>query len=277
LPNPFFMSSEKTNFIILFQGRTGSSYLIDLLNQHPEITAESEMLVRLRKVSGFAENSGILDRFYGAFRLFRDGLPSMKQIKAVKQLYDNPNPPTRVIGFKTKVRDIENLLEMKNVLEPRNVKLIVMNRKNLVKKAISHITAARLNQKTKDKYRKVAWNLYDDKDRLGQQRIEIDEFRRSLKSVIFEHKILQAYAEYLNLDRLELEYSDLLRNRNEWLHQVFDFLGVTWADLESKMLKNTDDDLRKAISNFEELKSHYSGSEYEAMFDEIIGAPVQAG
>ena len=34
--------------------------------------------------------------------------------------------------------------------------------------------------------------------------------------------------------------------------------------------KNTNDDLREAVSNFDELRSHYIGTPYEQMFDEVL-------
>ena len=34
--------------------------------------------------------------------------------------------------------------------------------------------------------------------------------------------------------------------------------------------KNINDDLREAVSNFDELRSHYVGTPYEQMFDEVL-------
>jgi LPS sulfotransferase NodH len=168
------------------------------------------------------------------------------------------------------VSDIEDFYGMRNVLQDFNVKIILMDRSNLVKHAISLINALRLHQKTKHKYGKLGWNLYDEKERLAPQAIAYEEFDAALKRIILDRKILHAYAEYIGLPLLNLEYADLLKSKEEWVKRVFDFLRIQDQNLQSRILKNTNDDLTKALSNFDELKSHYVGTEFQKMFDETI-------
>jgi hypothetical protein len=45
----------------------------------------------------------------------------------------------------------------------------------------------------------------------------------------------------------------------------------------ARVLKNTHDDLRLAVRNFDELRARYAGTRFEAMFDEVITLGGQGG
>lgn len=213
---------------------------------------------------------GVVEKLFKIVAGFILGVPAIRQLKTVKALYDDPARKPGVVGFKTKVRHIKNLKRMKAILESRHVRTIVMERKNFVKKAVAHIYAERLHEKTKQKYGESAWNLFDEKDRLGPQYISFEEFDQSLHRVIFLDRTLHAYADDLDVPKLKLEYADLLRDKDAWFRSIFDFLGVEPRQLHSRVLQNEPDDLRKALSNFEELRSHYCRTAFEPMFDEIV-------
>src|SRR5262249_54523843 len=128
----------------------------------------------------------------------------------------------------------------------------------------------RLFEKTKHKYGERAWNLFDESDRLPLQHIAVHEFDTTLKRVISSHEKLHAYAASLNVPKLNLEYADLLRDKEAWFRSVFDFLGVEQRQLDSSVLQNEHDDLRKVLANFDDLKAHYKGTPFETMFDEVV-------
>jgi hypothetical protein len=261
---------EKTKFIVVFQGRAGSTYLIDVLNRHPEITARGEILARAYHMLHPRE------KFIGAKNLYAiigwslQGRLAESQLKRAKSLYSDPALKSTVVGFKAKLRHIVDPLGMKEFLESNGVKTIVMDRKNFVKKTVAHIYGQRLYKNTKHKYGERAWNLFDETDRLGPQHIEVAEFDRMLRQVVALHRRLHVYTSSLEVPKLNLEYAELLGGRKEWFRSVFDFLGVEPCQLNSRVLQNEPDDLRKALANFDELKSYYAGTEFEAMFDEMV-------
>jgi LPS sulfotransferase NodH len=249
---------------VFFQGRTGSTFLIDSLANHPEIIARDEILFRYRDLLDSSLDRGTITRLKICVRHWQ-GSPAEQQIKAVKHFYDRSRPDhISAIGFKTKVKDVINLKAMKEVLESRKVKAIFMERKNLVKQAISNIAASHLHQKT------GMWNLYDEKNRLQSLNISSEDFDRRLQKFVFQHKMLRAYMDWLNVPKLRVEYADLLRDKTAWFGQIFDFLCVTPCDLSSKVRKNSSEQIREMVTNFEELKQKYVGTEFEQMFDEVV-------
>ena len=264
------MLGREVNFIILSQGRAGSTYLVHALNQHTDITAGDEILDRLGYLVRPGETVPGLTPLYTLMgRVVRERLGRW-QLKRATRFYSDSGRKFRVVGFKAKVRHIVHLRGMKQVLESSCVKTIVMDRKNFVKQAVARIYGRRLYDRTKGKYASRAWNLVDESDRLGPQHIEVEEFDGMLKTVISSHGRLHAYAHSLSVPKLDLEYADLLRDHDGWLRSVFDFLGVEPRELDSRVLQNEPDDLRQALANFEDLKSHYTGTAFDAMFDEVV-------
>jgi hypothetical protein len=62
----------------------------------------------------------------------------------------------------------------------------------------------------------------------------------------------------------------MLINEDEFIRRVFEFMGVRYLAIKGKTLKNTQDNLRDAIVNFDELRRKYAGTPYEPMFDEVL-------
>ena len=72
------------------------------------------------------------------------------------------------------------------------------------------------------------------------------------------------------MPRLTLYYEDFLADSQAYFESIFDFLDVPYVDVRGKAMKITNDDLSKALVNYEELKSRYSGTPYGPMFSEVI-------
>lgn len=139
-----------------------------------------------------------------------------------------------------------------------------MQRRNQVKAVVSRINAKRLHDVTGN------WNLYNEKERLPAFEIDPDMFHQYLLERIQADEELTNFTEKLNLPTLKMVYEDLLVNRDRVLSRVFDFLGVDPFPVQGKTLKNTSDDLKEVILNFEQLRSKYSGTKFESMFDEVL-------
>jgi hypothetical protein len=114
------------------------------------------------------------------------------------------------------------------------------------------------------------WNLYNNEDRLPPTAIDVAEFDRKLEQVEKDQHELESYANSMELPSLFLPYETLITEQRATLERVFSFLEVRFEAVEGGSIKNTSDDLRKAVSNFDELRSHYVGTPYEQMFNEVL-------
>jgi hypothetical protein len=72
------------------------------------------------------------------------------------------------------------------------------------------------------------------------------------------------------LPTLTVHYEDLLVYFEAAMARTFAFLEVPWQPVRGAALKNTSDDLREVLANFEEVKARYRDTPYEEMFDEVL-------
>jgi LPS sulfotransferase NodH len=232
-----------TPFVILFLERDGSTYLTSLLDAHPEIVAAYERFAVLRE----------------------EGATAAAQLDWARSHLTAPLiGRARAIGFKTKLVDVLDPDGFARLLRDRHCRILQMRRRNHVKAVISRINALRLHEATGN------WNLYREADRLPPLEVDPDQFAEFLSDRRRAETELQGYVDALGLPTLRLEYEELLRDRTALLRAVFEFLRVRPLELDGRPLKNTSDDLRQAVANFDVLKAAYVGTGYETMFDERI-------
>lgn len=237
----FYTPSRCTRYVLLFEGRTGSSYLTTLLDAHPRIRAMEEELRRLKPEGHQAQAEWIR-------RALRAPILS----------------PIACRGFKTKLRDIADPAAFAELLQELQPRILFMQRRNRVKLAISEIRSRMLKERT-DMY-----NAYRAEDRLPPVTIPLERFDRMLKERERLDAELKAFVDTLDLPRFDLFYEDILIDEEQFKRQVFSVLDVPYHDVQARTFKNTSDDLRAAVINFDSLKAAYAGTPYADMFDEVL-------
>lgn len=256
-------------FVILFQGRTGSTMLIDALKRHPDVDARGEILQNpAQEIKGWGTPEHPVKRMIRSGRAAWFGTPVDDQMARARECWNGPAAGAQAVGFKTKVRDLLDIEPLKSEIESADVRLIMMKRANLVKQAVSRVRAMALYERHQSGGQGGQWNLTNDADRPGPTQIPLPEFDAMLQLVEYDERVLEATCDYIRAQRLDLEYNDLLVDRERWFRSVFDFLEIEAIPLESSFKKNTSDDLSESIANFDELRAHYLGTRFEQMFDE---------
>lgn len=241
--NTFYLRNEVVKFVVLFVERSGSTYLATLLDSHPNIHALREQFASLmQEGKGAKEQLMWASAFYTPSFLGRN----------------------RAYGFKTKMVDILDKDGFAKLLKENDTRILALTRRNTVKGVVSTINAKRLWEKTGN------WNLLNESDRTKEFSINPEKFKMLLNEREQWDRELNSYVARLELPTLDLFYEDLLRDEQEFITKVFDFLGVKARPVEGRTLKHTKDDLRQVITNFDELRSFFTGTQYEPMFDEIL-------
>lgn len=249
-----FNKKEPKKFIIFFRGRSGSSLLVDLLNKHPLIKAEGEILSRNVFFPGI-----YLDlRSY----LFLDNIVAY--------------------GVKCKRAQIENQANVNNVeqtflsLSKRGFKFIYLKRKNKLKQALSAIAAVKRANKMKMQVQGKKVNFF----RISQE--EKDKFlyltekftiepKHLIGSTSFFERVGQEEDQIMNLvPNLEITYeTDLLKPQNHQatINKICDFLGIETADCNSNLVKANSDNIRDLVDNASELIDAIEKSKYAHYLD----------
>ncbi|MHC4216937.1 MAG: hypothetical protein ACYSU7_00620 [Planctomycetota bacterium] len=232
---------ELRRFVILFEGRSGSTYLTEALASHSSIRAVGEKLVGFKDLGG------------------------ARQLEWTRTfLTEPPRAQTRAIGFKTKLTDVLDHEGMSQLLRDVGAHIILLQRRNRVKLVISLLNSVRLFDAT------GSWNLYREEDRLPAVATDHATFDSWLTKVEHTNRELVGFVKGLALPTLSIYFEDLLLDARATVDRVCSFLDVPPEPVQGGSLKNTSDDLREAIVNFDELRARYVGTEYEPMFDEVL-------
>lgn len=243
MPFGLYLRSQVTPFVILFIERDGSTYMISMLQSHPAIATVYERFAVMRQ----------------------KGQNAAQQLAWARDFYTAPLVGSAAaIGFKTKLVDVLDPSGFTALLKEKQINVIHMQRRNRIKAVVSRMNARRLYEATGN------WNLYDKSDRMPPMNIEHETFARYLREREEADEELSTYVSHLHLPTLRVTYEDLLVDRDAILRQIFSFLNVPPHPVQEKTMKHTKDDLREVIENFDDLRAHYAGSPYEAMFDEVL-------
>jgi LPS sulfotransferase NodH len=235
------MTRKTVRFVVLFQGRTGSTYLIEGLNAHPAVRAEGEQLVTVELIGN-----------------------AVAQLQWVEKYFrDEPTEEVLAVGFKTKLKDVVDPDGFSELLRKHGVSVILMQRRNIIKWVISFFNSVRLKKETGD------WNLYRAGERPPPFAIDPEQFDSWLGAVVEKNRLLEEYVTALRLPVLALVYEDLLSDEPSFWKQALSFLDVPLAPVQGKCIKATSDNLREIVANFDELRCRYRGTPFQAMFDEI--------
>ena len=227
-------------FVVLFQGRSGSSWLIEALRSHHQIEAIGEKLAALH-IGGAAAQNRWLESYFA----------------------DRP-PDGSVLGFKTKLSDVIDVPGFASQLVHSKCAVIWLDRANLVKQAASWLRANELYAQ------RGVHNIRDFGDRLPPSRLDAAELLKRTVSLDQGRSQLGRFVEGLNLPTLRIRYEDLLEDPGRVFDSTQRFLRVEHCELTASLVKATPDSLAAAISNLEEVEAALRGTGYLEM---LYGSP----
>ena len=232
--SPWFRRRQAaTRFLILFPGRTGSSWLVDGLSRHPSISIQGEVLV---------------------------GESEVGQQKIFKRLLGAAAGP-RASGFKTKLKDVADPASLRRCVHENDVVVISMRRADLLRLALSRINARRLYEAT------GAWNIRAGAKPLGDGEVSVEELSQALSDCRSDVQRLQEFVDSLGGHPHVIEYADIIASPESVLARVQEWLGVEVRPLLSSVVKNTNEDLTAAVSNFAQLREALSDGGWGPVFD----------
>lgn len=230
----------RTRFVILAQGRSGSSLLVDLLNSHPQISCLAEIF-----------DSGVVTNVRHP-TAFAAGLCCLSTNDAG--------------GFKVKVYQIKNTRcstprSFLQRFQEKGWKTIYLKRANLLRHALSDIRS----EKTR-----IFHHTGDGEDgelrstRRRKVSITPEELFRTIR---FREDCLEQEKEALDgLPHLTIEYErDLLEDESKvaTMNGIFDYLGLPPHECSTAMKKVTSRDISDIVENHEEILDALAGTPYE--------------
>ena len=240
-------------FIVLTRARTGSNFLMSLLQSHPSIRAFEEIFSRKEtKIHwGYAKyprSSEILK------------MRKEKPIKFLDEVVFREFPlSVSAVGFKLFYYQAE--AERKKQIwqylyQDKDLKIIHLKRDNLLKVCLSYHLAQITNQ----------WVVKDKKHQGNNVVIELD-YCECLKLFEETKKWEEEYDEFFGEhQKIEVIYENLVQSTRGETKRIQQFLGIKPKRLYSLTLKQNRGALSERISNYYDLKEKFEDSPWGRFF-----------
>ncbi|MEM9271711.1 MAG: sulfotransferase domain-containing protein [Cyanobacteria bacterium P01_F01_bin.143] len=242
-----------TKCLVLFHPRSGSSWLLKLLEENSNFRIGYEIFGSYQYESGSPtvfEQEKLLNNFYNS-NLYRststwDNNTGCWEHSSVNyNVYDT-------IACKISPYQIINKKSFVEFVQENQIKVICLTRQDLVRRAISEYRSDIL-------YKKIGvHNLtqIDNSSILGSTKLEKSEFLSFLERSLLGVQDVTEMANLLvenNVDIFQLTYECLLNDTNSSLQKLEEFLdskiNIRQTD---KIIKITDNNLQNSISNYRE-------------------------
>ena len=229
-------------FIIISDARTGGTHTVSTLNNHPNVKCVSEPFPHL------------------SLETREQQLAWMKEFSDPE---NNLEKNIRAAGFRTKVEQVADKEMFKEFIKNENVLVFHLQRKNVVKKAISRIRAVALYKETKD------YNVRSGNKPLPPINIPIDRLLKEVHQLEDLDSQERMFIESLEVKYYNLFYQNIIDNSDEFFRSIFAVLQVPKDHIpSSNVVKNTSDDLSQIVSNYHKLWQELEGTPYRRMLSE---------
>ncbi len=223
-------------FVIFAQGRSGSSLLVDLLNNHPDIKCDGEILNVVHAGKKFFPKLYVKSKA----KISKEGIYGFK-VK-LYQLYSDDKPDQNIDPEKF----IFNLYKS-------GWKIIYLKRDNIFRQAISGFVA-----KSRGK-----WHHHTNEGELTLSKIKINP-DKLLKCLRAREKYLNDEEEILKtVPHLKIIYeTDLQKNKEKTTGNVFKYLKVRPYPVKTNLTRTGKDEFKDFIANYKEIKDYFSNTKY---------------
>lgn len=261
---------------ILTSGRSGSNYLSDLLNNHPNVINYGEVLGRW--TTGYKANkyfrlgggdaSRYLDLIYSGERYFRMS-QAFGRLKSALNMRHAPIKEWSAIqsyGVKDFAMNLIERGAAEFLQSNPDIKVVSLYRENALRRFASIEMLDRTGVVSSDH----AKSGNTAKRQAKQVYLPPDQFISGLRRT---EKVVQDQIDMTsNLapgQVLSIRYEDLFssaQNQKQFATQMFEFIGVEPLQLESDHKKLNSSDLKTLISNYDEIFEICRGTQDERYF-----------
>ena len=249
---------SKTYFAIVFEGRTGSSYVVSCLNSHPGVMCYPEVLQDLS-----AEQQDKV------LRLLVSGEPieRINPRTAQPAYFHGPigsGTDLAAVGFKTKLSDVCDVRWLRRALAQGNFRLVYLKRRNIVKAVVSELNVSRLRRR----FGPGVSNVCSRDHVLGHLHVDPEQLVAKLRRRIEREEAHERFYKSYPASKIRLFYEDLLADRSGFFARLLSFLKLPDLPLKGRFVKSLPDDLRVGIRNYSEIRHLLSETHFQQLLEE---------
>lgn len=236
------MKQHNNNFVVISTQRSGSTLLINLLDQHPELTCAGEIF-KQQTVQQILHPEFTFD-LEKKRKNWLFGLTKNSQIK--KHLRRIMSTSEEGIGFKLMISQIETLPDLPKILKELNFKIIVLRRPDLILQSLSLALAQATGK----------WTNVKGEGKSGMVEIDIPKLEKTVRFFTNSDSELSELGADHNV--FEIHYDQLQEVLSGTLKDIFSYLHVDEDFSPDVNIKKTSEkQYAERISNYEEVKQFF--------------------
>ena len=245
------MSDHKTRFVVFTTQRTGSTWLMSVLNNQDGVSGQGELfLPRPRSQERRWDSDFAWPRYVESRKRFGSRRP-FSVYRYLKDLYDSQNS----VGFKLMYSQLKSYPEILPFLVREKIDVVHLVRRNHIDVLISFALKRQIGRA----------HVLSAADRPEDERVELDtgSLVRSIRKLQFKQGLGRRTLRLARLRHLEVAYEDLVDDPLQF-KPLLDFLGIRFegAQLESAILRTRTGSQRDVLANYDEVRRALSGSRY---------------
>ena len=241
--------------IILTTQRTGSTFLVDCLQSHPEINCITELLVGAQlEPPAMFRSSRTLTK---ASRFIMGG--GWWPTRAIQRFSTSTGKPVSI--FKLMYNQASNRPTLNYLTRDKGIHVLHLRRNNLLKMHVSQLLMP--------KKRNAIWEPHTTEP--------LPPVKTRVEPAVALEQMRKARARYQEFDerfaqhrRLPLVYEDLIENqrlRPSEGRRICDFFGVDDHPMQSRFIKLNPESLEAMVTNYDELASVIAKTEFAELLN----------
>lgn len=254
------MSRSPTPFVVVTFPRTGSSWLMDMLDSHPRVVAYDELFYGAGGPPAHARSD--LSNFvhYHSRSVWARHLAVLRRVGYLRAVYRR-RPGVQAVGFKLMYVQALSNPGLLPLLALRRVRGIHLVRENLLDAAISYDVAR-------------STGLFHPRrgETVPAVVVRLDPHGLVARLEGMERAIVRArsWLARSRIAHIEVVYDKLSARPKETLEEILGFLGVGPATdaLDSQLVRSNDQHSLRVVENRDEVRTALAGSRFEWMIGE---------
>ena len=246
-------TSDYTKFIILGRSRTGSNFLRGLLNSHPAVIVLGEIF----------RNRDAIDFDHPQFPTTNSVMKIYQQdpCRFLEKIVFRKIPANyKALGFKLFYYHANENPFAKiwsTLKEQSNLHIIHIKRKNILRTHLSRENAVKTGQWVNTNGKENHLQTYTlDYDALLNDFVQTRRWEQQADIFFSAHP------------KLEVIYEELSANTDEEIHKIQQFLDLPDHPVQPQTFKQIQRPLYEIIENYEDLKTKFKNTEWEAFFED---------
>ena len=272
-------NSKVQRFMVLGSARTGSNLLLSLLSAHPHVKTYGElfnldMLPKASLLEVLDDPAAFLQRkvyqdhkleiaavgfkmFYD--HLTRDYFTKLVDVSdAAPQLQEKYTQFSSYIesNFAWEVLDERFQAAWDFLRADQSLAVIHLQRRNMLHTLISLKQAYMTSQ---------WWSLKNGQQTISSVHLDPEECSRYFEKL--SSSAAEADAAFAEHPKINVVYEDLIEKQQDTLQRIFAFLKVPCESVTTRMKKQNLASPRETIDNYEQLKSYFRNTRWDAFFE----------